>query len=69
MKVNYENLPRQTKADVDEIVTAYYDGGANLAERVFRAIVEARELKNWEAIAVGGVIRARLARLGYLQIV
>lgn len=65
----YETLPAQSKYDVDECVNAFYFGGKKLAASTYASIAEARKMKRWEAMALGQIIRDRLATLGYLPIV
>lgn len=64
----YDQLPTQTRADVDECVIAYDAGGKSLASATFRAIGEARRLKTSEVVMLGDIIRNRLTSLGMLPI-
>lgn len=64
----YEDLPIQVRADIDECAIAYDAGGKTLAAKTFRAICEARELTQAEAVMLGGYARERLFRLGLLPV-
>jgi hypothetical protein len=60
-QVRYEfdisKRPAQWQADVGEIVSAYRDGGQALANRSYRAIVQARKLVQWTALALAEDVR------------
>ena len=65
---NVNELPKQTKADIGEVVDAFYHGGKRLGALTFRAISEARHLTTSETVMLGDYVRGQLTTLGYLPI-
>ena len=64
----YETIPEGTRAAVDQIVDEFYHNGKDAAAAMFSDYVTTCKLMKWEGLALGEIIRARLASLGYLQI-
>ena len=56
----YSRLSVQAKADLEEIVSSYYDGGMDLAQRVFGGICEARKLTIPEGVMLKAAVERRL---------
>jgi sorbitol-specific phosphotransferase system component IIA len=63
----YETLPDTTRADVDAIIVEFYHHGKEAAAKKFADLT--LSLKRGEIVALGDIIRNRLATLGYLEIV
>jgi hypothetical protein len=57
----YASLPDTTRADVDHIVEIHKAHGRTAAEHAYSKLILRRELKTWEAVAIGSVIKSRMA--------
>lgn len=57
----YASLPEAARADVDHIVEIHKAHGRSVAEHAYSKLILRRELKTWEAMALGSVIKSRIA--------
>jgi hypothetical protein len=57
----YQALPETTRHDVDNIVEIHKAHGREAAQHAYSKLIMARELPTWQAVAVGSIIKSRVA--------